>query len=989
MLQKQTITIPLGLGVNTKADEKLVEQGAFNLVCENAVFEKVGAVKKRDAYKTLAVSYYDKSAAAGGGPNGNYSAETYYPTCAAALGKSLFLRNQIGEYWYQYNDSFVLNDALPVPEFKVTSVTAYTSPTTIDHTDTDYDSNENILLAVGREGNLNADLAGHASNASTLVLYDLATESKTVTNSIPGGAFASTFGFVRCGFTRVSGQSFYYNVTVDTAGVLQVKIFNKYGQENPASISVSGIRTAGAVNVGGIAVCRAFNDQYLFIFCNTTTNNLGKVIAISGTTKMFESTFATTSAFMSSMSAKEQSGLVYLAYANRQIIFNATGTVNTADAALAGSTLTSVAYDQDSVARMFGRVSGGYSSYIGGTQSRENDNTLLVSDKVTLSGIPFVVGRSYEGSNINNEASYFALGYAAGSGRSGQKTYARFCTSNALAPSRESYYQVIPARFAKISETKAAIALPQFSNETGLGLTYQMQLFFIEVNQDHASNSRAILGKNLHLQGGFLAEFDGISLFENGFHLPPALPILDTTAAGALTGTYTYKVVLRYTDKNGQITRSAPSPQISTGSITSKKVAITINTTPFGIKAKNCVAEIYRTKNNGSSFYYLTETAVDMYSAVSILLATDEATDATIGSNAFLYTEGNILQNNPAPANKGVCQGGNRVFVWGLEDENEVAYSKKKLFGEAVNFSDLFRIRFDSAQFSISGGVTACGYMDDKLIGFKKNSVFYVSGDGPNETGLGAFSDPELITSDTGCTDPRSVVLTPLGLMFKGQKGIYLLDRGLNTKYIGSEVEAYNSFNVVSACHIDKKNQVIFSLTSSDTSEKYQLVYDYFTQQWSVAKGLRALDADVLSGSHVVLESDLKAPQVQNGSDFLDNTSPYSVRILTPWIKVSGIQDFARIWTAIILGKYRDTHVLRVKVYYDYTTDYSETFDITPNSSDAQYQYLVHLKKQKCEAVQFEIQDLSQTGESMELTALTLEVGLRKGSKKLAASRKY
>lgn len=991
MLQKQTITIPLGLGVNTKTDEKLVEQGMFNLVCENAVFEKVGAVKKRDAYKSLPTSYYNNASAAGTA-SGDYSALTNSPTCAAALGKSLFLRNQIGEYWYQYDSSFVYNNTHPIPEFKITSVAAYASPTTIDHTDTNYDPYENIVLAVGREGNQSANLAGQSSNASTLVLYDLATEAKVVTNSIPSGGSGSSFGFVRCAFTRVLGVSYYYNITVDTAGKLQIKIFNKFGQENAVNFSISGIQSAGPVTFGGLAVCRSSDDQTIYIICSTSTSNTGKIVAISGTTKTVETTFATNAAYMPAISAKHDSGLIHVVYPNaRKIILNPNGTVNTADSAISGATFSnSIVFDQDNVSVLFGDTVASYASLASGVQSVENKNTLLMSDKITLNGVPFVIGKSFEGSNVSNEATYFALGYAGGNGRSGQRAYARFCAGNALSPDRNTYYQAEPARFAKISANKAVIALPQFTNETGLGLTYQMQLFFIEVNQDYSSNNRAILGKNLHFQGGFVAEFDGVNLVENGFLLPPNIPILDVTAAGSLTGTYTYKVVYRYTDKNGQVNRSAPSPQVSTGSITSKKAALSINTSPFGIKPKNCVVEIYRTKNNGSSFYYLTEVPVDMYSAASLALINDEATDSSIATNAILYTEGNILSNDPAPACKGVCQGGNRLFAWGLEDENEVAYSKKKLFGESVNFSDFFRIRFDSAQFSISGGVIACGYMDDKFIAFKKNSIFFVSGDGPNETGAGSsFTDPELITSDTGCTDPRSVVLTPMGLMFKGQKGIYLLDRGLNTKYIGSGVEAFNSYNIVSACHIDKKNQVIFSLISSDAAQKYQLVYDYFTQQWSVSKGLRALDADVLSGNHIVLDSTLKAPQSQTGSDYLDNSSAYSVRVVTPWIKISGVQDFARIWTASIVGKYKAPHTLRVTVYYDYATDYSEVFDIAPSASDSQYQYRIHLKKQKCESIQFEIQDLSQTGESMELTALTLEVGLRRGSMKLAASRKY
>jgi predicted DNA-binding protein (UPF0251 family) len=97
------------------------------------------------------------------------------------------------------------------------------------------------------------------------------------------------------------------------------------------------------------------------------------------------------------------------------------------------------------------------------------------------------------------------------------------------------------------------------------------------------------------------------------------------------------------------------------------------------------------------------------------------------------------------------------------------------------------------------------------------------------------------------------------------------------------------------------------------------------------------------------------------------------------------------VWSATILGKYKSVHGLRVNVYYDYDETTVTTYTINPSSQDKQYQYRIHLGKQKCEAIQFEIFDIGQqdAGESMELTALTLEVGVKSGSYKLPATRKY
>jgi hypothetical protein len=330
------------------------------------------------------------------------------------------------------------------------------------------------------------------------------------------------------------------------------------------------------------------------------------------------------------------------------------------------------------------------------------------------------------------------------------------------------------------------------------------------------------------------------------------------------------------------------------------------------------------------------------------------------------------------------------LWVAGLEDDNEVAYSKKKLYGECVNFSDFFRIRFDSSQYSITGGITGIGYMDGSFIAFKRNSIFYVRGDGPNELGQNdTFTDPEMISSDTGCVDSRSVVLTPMGLMFKGEKGIYMLERGLNTSFIGSGVEEFNAYSVTSAVLVDAKNQVIFSLMDANTSNRYKLVYDYFSKQWSVDTGIRAEDGDILDGAHVVLDSVTHIPAKQTPAIFSDNGTVFSSKIKTPWIKVSGIQDFARMYSMTIIGNFKSAHTLRVTAYYDYATNYSEIYNVVPLVSDSQYQYRIHLKKQKCEAVQFVIEDINPVGESMILTAISLEVGAKQGTMKLAATRKY
>lgn len=983
MLQKQTITIPLGLGVNTKADEKLVEQGQFNLVCENATFKKVGAVQKRQAYKTMSTTYYTPGSTTGTN-TGNYTALSNPPTMSAALGKSVFLRNKVGAYLYSHADDFIYKPTYPIPECKVTTTRVYSTKTSVDQTDSTYDSDEDIILAACRSQALST-----SDGVFGLVIFD---NTNKTTVSVDAQDAVDT-GFTRAGVSRVAGISYYYHVYVNSSGALKVDIYDKNGQNPGAQLSQA--------NVGKypIAICRHSDNSACYVIVPTTTANTGRILKLSGTSISQNQTFTYSGSSWKSATARFNAATseVYFAYMTggnqvRQIVFNASAGVATADAALTNATAngsnTSVSYRQDSTNLFINddetlgtdyRVSG----YVPGltTKYTENFNTWHCSDMVDLSGVKCALAIDRLGSETN-------FGIGSSQDYAGTTVFARLAQGAGLSLAHGQL-----TRMCKISSTVAAVAHPVASHVVGAGVAYTMALTFFEIGQDYKSGSRSILGKNLHFNGGFGAEFDGETLFENGFHLPPSAPIVSNSSAGNLTGTFFYKAVLKWVDKNGQVTRSAPSAGlVSTGAIASKQSSITIKSMPFGVKGLACIVEFYRASTTATNYQYCGEARAAMYGNELAFTTPFVDNTADISANAFLYTTGGVLENNPAPAGKFVFQGGDRVFLGGLDDDNELAYSKKKLFGECTNFNDDLRIRFDSAQFNILGGLTAGGYMDGKIIGFKRNSIFCVTGDGPLETGLdNTFSDPELVSAETGCTEPRSVVMGPEGIFFKGDKGIYLLTRGLTTEYIGSGVEEFNTYNVTSACHVDKKNQVVFTVASSDTSKKYMLAYDYYTKQWSVNYGKRCLDGDVVDSDHLILDSASSAPMVQNGSDFLDDSSYQAMRVKTPWIKLSGVQDFARIWRLYILGTFKSAHTLTVMARYDYDSSYVETFAVAPNLSDAQYQYAVHLIKQKCEAVQFEIYDANQsgTGESMELTALTLEVGIRKGAMKLPAARKY
>jgi hypothetical protein len=55
------------------------------------------------------------------------------------------------------------------------------------------------------------------------------------------------------------------------------------------------------------------------------------------------------------------------------------------------------------------------------------------------------------------------------------------------------------------------------------------------------------------------------------------------------------------------------------------------------------------------------------------------------------------------------------------------------------------------------------------------------------------------------------------------------------------------------------------------------------------------------------------------------------------------------------------------------------------------YQWRIHLERQKCEAIQITITDsqVPPFSEGMSLSAITLEVGIKKGTRKMSAARSF
>jgi hypothetical protein len=491
--------------------------------------------------------------------------------------------------------------------------------------------------------------------------------------------------------------------------------------------------------------------------------------------------------------------------------------------------------------------------------------------------------------------------------------------------------------------------------------------------------------------------YDGNRVVEHGFLVTPQKPaFVSQTGTGAILpdGTYSYLTVYAWRDKWGQVHRSVPSPAyqyVVTGG--PQRPTFEVATTAFTLKT-DVEIEVYRTEVNGTVFYKLQNSFSDRIMndpSVPFLSFTDTLPDSTLIENEVLYTTGGTLENIAADSSKYAVTYKNRVFLLS-SDGTYLEYSKLREQNGPVEFNDALKIMLNEY-----GGPGVClGVMDDHIIIFKEQAIYALTGEGPNNLGeQDDFRAPYLITSDVGCVDPNSVVTTPMGLMFKSQKGIYMMQRGFAVNYLGSPVEKYNDDIITSSTLLADTNQVRFT-----TDNSRALVYDYFHNRWSTFTNIQAVDATIYKGIYTYLRSFGDVLTETNGL-YSDNGSFIKIKIVSAWIHIANVQGFERFYKLLLLGNYLSPHKLEVAFSYNYnptfihnvfidaealmaTPFYGENTygDDSPYGGDYPlYQWLVFPKVQKCQAFRFLLSDVKTTenGASCTISNFASEIGIKEG----------
>lgn len=553
-----------------------------------------------------------------------------------------------------------------------------------------------------------------------------------------------------------------------------------------------------------------------------------------------------------------------------------------------------------------------------------------------------------------------------------------------------------------ISETSFSFAGLELVRDLGNGSgEYRLtryQFFYSSLN----FGSSIKLGNTMYLPGPQPLCYDGRFLVEAGFNQSPKGDATLGSPGNNTAGTHLYTAIYQWFDSNGNIQRSVPMTPISLVSAGSDLFVWDFDGIGASRKGPVVTCSLYKTISNGTVFYLVGSCSISP-SQTSVGAINDSISDSDLQKNEQIYTTGGVLEDASWPSCSFMHLHQKRPLLISSEDGNKVFIGKsiEDKFAPAFN-EDIFK-RFDKGD----GGLLAIASLDEKWIAFKSKLFFAVVGDGPNDLGVDStYSDPQEIQSDTGITEPRSILGCSIGVIYKTVRGWYLLDRKLNSVFIGGDVLRFNSSVVTGSLLVASRNQARFFHKDGTT-----LIFDYLNSQWSVRTNQSAQGACLWKGKQVYVDPDCQA-LYQDSSQWLEGGSLVEPKFTTSWMALGQIQGFQRIYRAQFFGELRSRHTIRIRVGFDYDPAWKDVFEmdstdaqIVDQLTDASYfqsieelggipkpnlKYEVRPYIQLCEAIRFEITILNTEGTNLELariSGMALVVGVKRGTKRLNAER--
>ena len=498
------------------------------------------------------------------------------------------------------------------------------------------------------------------------------------------------------------------------------------------------------------------------------------------------------------------------------------------------------------------------------------------------------------------------------------------------------------------------------------------------------------------LPGAAMAQFDGHRFAEAGFAWSPdpGTTPTSTAAPGGLTpaSTYYYVAVFARMDSQGRLWRSAPSVPFSgataagQGTLTFNLKSLGLtgrpNPPPFGDGVYDLI-EVYRGIAGDDVTFMRAGAVPNDLTSGTLVAFTDKMSDADLSGQEFLYSNGNILENATPPGLFSTVEAQNRTWGISADDPQAIWPSKEHALGTGIEFAEELAIDVRNSH----GPARAMAQVDDKPLVFKDDAVYVIGGSGPDNTGNGGSWAPQIVCAGIGCNNPRAICETKDGVIFRstGQRaGFFMLDRGLSVTYIGAPVQRYDGESITGSLFSSLLLQARFMTVSGRT-----LVYDLVTGIWTTFTGQPCATAVSWGGqpayvstatAHVLAE-DL------SGQLLTDDGSAYEMIVGGPWVQANQVRGYQKFYRQQLVGEVaQGTVQIGMKMYADFgTVPLVSMVGAAPvGVIDKELKYPTKLS-----AVKTVISDNGSTTGVLKVSGITLILGVKAGLRKVDPANRF
>lgn len=471
------------------------------------------------------------------------------------------------------------------------------------------------------------------------------------------------------------------------------------------------------------------------------------------------------------------------------------------------------------------------------------------------------------------------------------------------------------------------------------------------------------------------ARFDATVFVEDGLALAPQIisATPGTGGSGQLTAGEAYFVcaVYEWLDNDGNTVQSPPS--IPFGPVTAAGGApfITVVASTLRVTAKTGVRiAFYATFS--PTFTATPGIILNKVGEAANSTAADSVTFEVDGPDTFIvagqpmYTQP-LDVNNPraldytsAPAfSRGITFDG-RTFVIGYD--GAIWFSQQRIEGQGSPFNPELRIVMPTTAPPVN-----IVPMDARLLILCADGTAWTvpSGGLPNATlTSGTIPQPEQLPFTVGTQG--AALMLPVGALFAATKGAWLMDRGLNSTFIGAPVEdeIANGLEVLDICVDDwQRVYITLGVAGSGGTSQRMVVFDLICNAWATWDApIAPVCAASWQGRYVFADPSSGSSRVwilddDEATDFTDDGAAVIRTVELSSMSFGGPNGYESMWGMQFFGEYKAPHLALVGFTYDNADAADQTFTQPVGVDPGIYRWEVRQDKQKQAAVAVSIAD--------------------------------